>query len=414
MTGGAGSVPDGSVSMPESCLDVVCQGQGECIVESGIPTCVCDYGYKLDDAGTECIVDEDCINVRLLEDGCRQKLEAEPAMGLFIAVETCAGTAARPDKLGPLNGAFAVTADGTALSEESAISVIERDVESYVTFAIDLSASVIEDGDAIGPLIEEIDVMVEELRGPPGAPRVSISLIAFGRFAENVLPFTTDIDLVQDRLAEIATDPDSFISDVNGTDLNGAVNLGSRELEDAMEARSLETGGDALVTGTLVAITDGDDTSARALSLSPRVNFISVGISDEVNSDALKVIGSQGAFRAPTQAQWGDTFALVSTRVKQYPDSAYLLGYCSPALVGAHTLEVGVAFVEAAETASCSFCALAFGDSEQCNVAFFENYCEARPTCGSFLACGGCEELGTVEDSWQLVEEVTDAECVQQ
>jgi hypothetical protein len=87
-----------------------------------------------------------------------------------------------------------------------------------------------------------------------------------------------------------------------------------------------------VTTGTVVAITDGDDTSGATLSSDhPEINRISIGISSDVNDDKLTGVGPDGSFLAPSAADWTEAFSRVARRVAEYHERAYLLGYCSPA-----------------------------------------------------------------------------------
>jgi hypothetical protein len=209
----------------------------------------------------------------------------------------------------------------------------------------------------------------------------------------------TTLDQIQAHPADAGPDP-------GGTNLFGVVNFGMSELDDAMKARFNETLGAIVTTGTLVTITDGRDSSGVTLKpLEARLNFISVGISNDIDDTELTTIGPQGSFLAPQQADWTDAFNRVAQRVLEYPQRSHLLGYCSPAVAGTHQVTVTLAALQANANATCSFDAQKFGvDQGVCNQSVINGYCEAR-ACGSFLACGQCASDGGTptqgpDDQW--------------
>lgn len=370
-----------------NCGDLTCRGAGRCATVDGKAACVCDPGYVL--SSNECIVDETCINLRLLEKGCRQRQGNEPSLGIFFGLETCAGTTVHPEIIGNLDQAFKVLEDGNALGDESYVALFHRDVESYVSIALDLSGSLQRDQSTLVAVIATLKQMVESLRPAPGAPPVSVELIVFGRTVQIKQGFTSDLSAVATALDVIQADPAHAIEDPGGTNLFGAVNAGMGELDSAAKGRLAQTLGGVVTTGTLVTITDGRDSSGVQLQpLDKRFNFISIGISSDIDDTELTKIGTQGSFLAPTQADWGAAFDSVVQRVLQYPQRSYLLGYCSPAVEGNHDVTVTLANRTANTNATCRLDATQFG-SGVCNDAFINGYCGSR-SCGSFLACGAC------------------------
>jgi len=402
--------PDAGTGDTTTCAQLTCRGAGRCVEVEGEPTCVCDEGYVLSSTN-ECIVDESCIELRLLEPaGCRQRLQLEPAMSMLFSVETCAGTNVRPDVLGPISQAFEVLEDDEELNDENFATIVDRDVESLVAIALDMSASVTQNPALVQELLDSIGDLVESLRPAVDAPPVHVSLIVFGRSVETVVRFDEGIDAVITKLAEIRANPSEAVSDPEGTNLNGAVNTGMDSLQDAWAQRIDATSGAVVLTGTLVTVADGRDTGGVSLEpLEAHFNALSVGVSNDIDDAELTRVGPQGSFLAPLASDRRAAFAAVTQRVAEYPGRAHLLAYCSPAVAGTHTLRATLANQEAAATAVCDFNAAQFGvGAGACNEAFFSNYCAAdNHPCGGFFACGLCApDAGATDDraQWQFTE----------
>jgi hypothetical protein len=400
MGGGGGDAPDASVEADASaavtnCGELSCRGAGKCIVANDVPTCVCDEGYTLEEG--ECVVDETCIKLRLLEPGCRQYQEQEPALAMFVSVETCAGTTVLPTVLGEASAAFQVLEDGNDLGEESFATVLERDVESFVTIAIDLSTSVANNPGLLDSMISSVIGLIHDLEPDAVAGPVNVELIAFGRTVNPILAFTADFTELVTRLESIKGNPQGVVEDPEGTNLSGVVNLGIASLAAASAARRADTGGAVVSIGTLITITDGRDTAGETLlPIDPRFNVISVGVSGEIDDTELTRVGPQGSFLAPEQADRDAAFTTIAQRVAEYPKRARLIAYCSPAVAGTHTVVATLANREAAAVATCTFDAQFFGvGAGICNAAFINGYCESgEDGCGTFLACGACPTDG--------------------
>lgn len=398
LSGGVGGMgPDGGVGgVANNCGQIVCRGAGKCVVTDDVAECVCDDGYVLE--ADECIVDETCIRLRTLENGCRQRIGTEPALGVFFGIETCAGTSVLPEVLGDVNQAFKTIENGMDLDDESYAAVLERDVESFVAISLDLSGTRASDQALLVPLITDLKRMVQALEPGADDPPVSVALIVFGRTVHQTLEFTSDFSAVAAALDAIQADPAGAIDDPGGTNLNGAVNFGVAALETALEARYAATLGAVPAMGTLVTITDGrDNAGVRLEAIGSYLNLISIGISSNIDDRELTRVGPQGSFLAPEQTDWSQAFDRVAARVNEYPSRAYLLGYCSPAVDGRHEVAVTLAARPTRSNATCSFDAADFGvGAGVCNADFINNYCVNR-TCGSFLACGEC--LGATEQA---------------
>ncbi len=404
-----------------NCGDVICPGASSCVVDPmGVASCECDFGFVQNpdvdprDA-TDCIVDESCANIRFLENGltanigCRVVLNGTNAVGLFFAADTCAGTAILPDRLGPnLEDAFEILEDGVPVrnNPEASSTIIERDIESYVTIVVDVSESLISQGQLVSQLTAELRDFVQTVRTPPGEPPLTASVVVFGRTVEVLQPFTKDLAKVDAALAQIETAPGVVQAMVggDGTSLFAAVKRGIQELDRIQGFRRVVTDSGVLTSGTLVVVTDGKDTSGDTIDQlqidETRNNMISIGISPEISNDELTAIGRDGSFLAPRPEDWEAAFDEIARRVDEHPDRAYLLGYCSSATTGLREVSVGLAdmgtgpgqFSEV-NTATCRFNAEFFSPNPAvaCNPAFFQNECNGK-SCGGLLACGSCAD----------------------
>ena len=399
--GNAGSAGSAGSDSTDGCATKQCRGPATCVEADGVAECVCDEGYK--NVSDECVIDEECVRLRLIEPECRQLEEAEPAVAMLFDVATCAGTTVKPEVLGDVSSAFVVLENGQRLGSESFATVFERDVRSFVVIAIDLSTSVTERAADLPVLREQLKALVRDLEPGVGESPVSVQLIPFGRSTQIALAFSADFDAVSDKIDAIFDDPETYVPDPNGTNLNGAINVGVEALEAARKALLDANRGGSVATGTVLSITDGDDNSGVELDRkAARYNLISVGISGEVDNKELTRVGAQGSFLAPTPADWQASFEAVAQRVAEYPRRSYLLAYCSPAVDGQQTIAVTWANGTANADATCKVDAEDFGVGSACNGAFMAGYCtNPDRSCGGFLACGTCSaDAGTTEKDW--------------
>lgn len=392
---------DSTTGEPANCGTITCVGNGSCVEAPDGAFCQCDPGYTLGDSTTECVIDRSCVTLRFLEDRCRQIFNAEPAVSLFFALDFCAGTAVTPEWFEQLNLEFVVLENGTDISEnvESYQTVTARPVESFVTLVIDMSESVADNKD-LDTLVQSLRDMVTTLQ-PEGDDEVAVSVYVFGRFVEELLPFTRDLAAVDAALASIQADPDAITSMVNGngTSLYEAVEVGIKRTQRIRDLRAAVTWDGVLSTGTVVVVTDGNDTSNGDLDtqlIDTTLNqVISIGISEDVDDEDLAQIGRDGSFLAPTPDDWVDAFADITQRVDEYPDRSYFLQYCSSATEGQPDVTVTVEGpgIEVQQTTTCQFIADAFGTNpaDICDASTFETDCDDK-SCGGLTACGACAD----------------------
>jgi hypothetical protein len=408
--GGAGGAPDGSGAAdaevdvdagdptPPNCGDggVVCRGHSKCVVEGSAAECVCDQGYVRLDG--ECVVDESCIKLRYLDDSCRQVLNGRPGVGLFFAVDYCAGTAVLPDKLGELSTAFRILEDGLPLGPESFATVIPRDVENYVTLAVDVSSSVLNNPGLLAQLTTELRSFVQSLTPLADEAPVAVSVLIFGRTVVEYVPFTANLQAVDAALETLQTSRATIeaLVNIDGTALNASVKEAIHATERIQRLRSLVTEAGVLTTGVAVIVTDGGESTTTdpldtTLVSKTLVNVISIGISSAIDDAVLSAIGRDGSFLAPTTADMTLAFSEIRQRVKEAPDRAYLLAYCTSRNDGTSTVTVSLNGVTPKQTAGCTFNASLFSrdPAARCTLEWLGALC-AGQQCGGLLACGAC------------------------
>jgi hypothetical protein len=417
-SGTADQTSSSSDALPLSCDDIICRGNGGCQQIGGVPKCVCNKGYVLDTAEQECIVDETCINFRFLEPECRQSYGAEPAVALFFGVDFCAGTAVTPAKLAELQETkgirFRVMEDDVDILDniESSHALLPKPVESYVTILLDVSKSVTgDDSDGTPPAIEldgligELRKLVGSLEPVAGEARVFVSLWVFARGSAEYVPFTNDYDELDSALVAIQ-EGQGFLPTslgIYGSDLYDA-SIKSIEATDRIKnLRRNVTKRGVLSTGTVVVITDGNDTSGMTASkLESTVKgtlnqVMAIGISERADKAVLDKIGRDGSFLAPTPEDWTEGFAEITDRVKNYPARSYLLGYCSSKTVGKQEVTITMGADEGTPLkvtgASCEYDADEFSSdgSVSCDASYWTGECDSK-SCGGLSACGGCSD----------------------
>ncbi|MEM6295211.1 MAG: VWA domain-containing protein [Myxococcota bacterium] len=402
-TGTSTGTADDTGPTPTNCGDLQCSDNGSCEIDaSGNAFCLCDDGYVLDDAQQTCIVDETCIQVSFLEDGCRQKISGEPAVALFFALDFCAGTAVTPEKVEELGIVFDVRENDISIADnvESDATILDTEVESYVMLMVDVSNSITQSED-LPALVTELRSLVSSLEAEPGEPDVYVSVYVFGFAPAEYVPFTRDLGAVDAALEALANDPAPAVELASGgqsTALFNATAEGIRETTRIRELRDAVSWGGVLTTGTVVVVTDGLDTSNADLDTglveSTTNQVISIGISNDIDDDELRAIGRDGSFLAPTPDQWTTAFEAIATRVDQYPERSYLLAYCSSASEGNPDVQVGVQgdAVVNVTVAECGFNAELFSSQGfTCNTDFFVGECNAQ-ACGGLTGCGACPD----------------------
>lgn len=413
---------EADTSDPITCADHVCTGHGGCEMVGGSPTCVCDYGYTLDESNMACIVDESCVRFRFLESNqdikgrCRQYTGGPPAVGLFFGVDFCAGTAVLPEKVAQWREEkgvdFVVLENGNNVLEnpESSHRLVPTPVESFVTVVLDVSKSVIGDEDDGTPpsidlsaLVGTMRTFIANLEPSQGDPAVAVAVYVFGRGVAEYVEFTYDFELLDRKLAQIEKDH-SFLPDtigIKGSDLYKAVETGIDRTQRIRDHRAAVSRDGVLTTGTIITITDGNDQSGAGdldllKTLNDTVNqVISIGISNAVDDEVLQLIGPDGSFLAPTADDWLLAFNEITQRVAEYPRRAYFLAYCSSRTVGEQPVAISLGGREGMSfdviQAQCDYDADEFStdNTVECSDILFDTECDTQE-CGGLTGCGGC------------------------
>lgn len=389
---------------PTNCAELQCSGPGSCeTAPDGEVYCACDEGYRLDAAGTTCVVDESCIKVRYLEDRCRQYYAGPPAVSLFFGLDFCAGTAVTPDKLAELGISFLVLENDVDVAKnvESSVQLVPIEVESYVNLVIDVSDSLTQNEEFLPGLVEALHGLVDALEPQAGEPDVHMAVYVFARGVAEYVPFTRNLGTIRSALDVLRDDPGSVVDLAGGgmgTDLFEATKEGIENTQRIRLLRDAVTWGGVLSTGTVVIITDGKDASNGMLDqglVDNTVNqVISVGLGVDIDDEQLRRIGRDGNFLAPTGADLATAFAEITTRVEQYPLRSYMLAYCSSTSEGTPTVEVSLegGALSHVTSAACRFDAELFSNQAfECNADLFANECNAAE-CGGLTACGACPD----------------------
>ena len=400
-TGTTGSDPDTGTSGDdggEICVAPSdCGLLGQCIDGQ----CVCSSGHLFDARVGECVVDESCVELTLLEDGCRQRVDGFPAAAMFFGVDFCSGDAVVPARLETLGLELRVLENGVDIESnvESSAVILAKDVESYVVIAVDVSSSVAQSQD-LPLLFTEVRGLVAGLAPQPGEPPVLVSIVLFGRTVRTYVEFTDDLAEVDARLEELVVQLQAGQNPINpmGTSLFDAVRAGLLSLDRVRSLRRAVTGGGRLTTGTLVVITDGNDTSGASKEVPASTNqVVSIGVSEDVDFGELDDIGRHGSFYAPHPTDWPGAFAAITKRVDEYPERSYLVGYCSSATQGTPAVEVTLVKrnepgFTPKKTATCSFDANKFAPNPPlCDAVELANECDTL-SCAGLTACGACAD----------------------
>jgi len=159
----------------------------------------------------------------------------------------------------------------------------------------------------------------------------------FSETITEVQPFTSDTTALINAIESITLGPPS-------TNLYGAVIEGANQWEDV---NSL----DGIVQGTLVLLTDGEDTQGpplsstlqEALDAVQNKEVITIGVGPDADVDVLQQLGTAGYYQANEFEQLNQVFAQVQQQMENFANSFYWLVYISPTRGdNDHTLDVSI------------------------------------------------------------------------
>jgi hypothetical protein len=134
----------------------------------------------------------------------------------------------------------------------------------------------------------------------------------------------------------------SFRTKDPSTNLNGAV-IEAIQVLDKQLARARAP----LRFGTLVVFTDGTDRAARvtrdelheALDQTGYDIFV-IGVGSEIDEGELGAIGRSGTVMTKNREEVAQAFEEAASRIEAAAKRYYLLGYCSPARAGTHSVRI--------------------------------------------------------------------------
>lgn len=200
--------------------------------------------------------------------------------------------------------------------------------QTSVALLLDMSGS-ITGSEALEPLKSAAGAFVDRALEADG---VSVGVWWFDGGADLVRLVDFSDDGVAIKAAIDALDEN--VTRDNSTNLNGAIRLGIRAVEERMEDGAA---GGVTQAGALVIFTDGTDQASRVSESSALtavdetgIAVYSIGLRGEIDEDFLTRIGRSGSAFADNSAALLDRFSGVGDRIEAMANSYYVLAYCSP------------------------------------------------------------------------------------
>jgi hypothetical protein len=71
-----------------------------------------------------------------------------------------------------------------------------------------------------------------------------------------------------------------------------------------------------------------------------QIDVMAIGVGAEIDGGELRAIGRDGTIVNKDRAQIASSFDAAAARVEAFSKRYYLLGYCSPARAGKHTVKI--------------------------------------------------------------------------
>lgn len=219
---------------------------------------------------------------------------------------------------------------------ESKQTILNPEVaaEHYTLLLVDMSGSVVESGD-VPAIMSAASAFADRV-----GKYQQVAVYAFDGREDivRVSGFSNRPGALQRGIQGL----ERFRSDDPSTNLNGAVVRGLQELDRQMaRARA------PLRFGTLVVFTDGTDRAARVtreelydvLSTS-QYEIFAIGVGAEIDAEELDAIGMSGTIMTKDRDEIAAAFEEAARRIEARSQRYYLLGYCSPARAGEHTVRI--------------------------------------------------------------------------
>lgn len=240
---------------------------------------------------------------------------------------------------------------------ESKQTILNAEVaaEHITLLLVDMSGSVTESGD-LHRIVHAATAFSERV-----SKVQKVGVYAFdGRTdIQRVTSFTSSGGAVESGINKLAT----FRTRDPSTNLNGAVIKALDELD-----RQLSRASAPLRFGTLVVFTDGTDRAARVTreALHERLDaseydvFV-IGVGAEIDEGELGAIGRSGTVMTKNREEVAQAFNEAAERIEAMSKRYYLLGYCSPARAGVHTVRVEAVVDGASGSITYEFDAKGFG-----------------------------------------------------
>ncbi len=331
-------------------------------------------------------VDSSCVHLRMLE-----ARPVQPSgVALYLSVDNCAGQAV-PNL--PLSR-FDISEDGQPLAVGAQVtSVPLKGQEPFVELLFDAS---VQSAPFRTELAGSMRALVDGIES--SGARVHFSIRVFSGLAtpENWLEPTLDVALVRKRIADLAA---YTSTDANSADMYGAMLAGSGFLDASTERFRNQNLGGAFTPKVLVTFSGGGDTAKRATQTAVTQAIgaaatSSFGITakgpayDAAAATAFDAVARDGVSVASTAADLPGLGTALGAKIARQFERNYVIGYCSTARAGTHSVSVGLAAPTDTRTrAVAQFKADGFGPG--CAAATFQA-CGSN-TCGG-IGCGACDD----------------------
>jgi hypothetical protein len=232
---------------------------------------------------------------------------------------------------------FRIYEDGRPVSQlESKQTILNPEVAAvhYTLLLMDMSGSVTESGQLpqLQAAAQAFTQRVERYQ------RVGIYAFDGSPNLTPIVPFTASSGSASGGVNALG----SFRPRDPSTNLHGGVVQALQTLD-----RTLAQAQQPLKFGTLVVFTDGTDRAnrvsreemMRAVNESP-YDIFAIGIGGELDQGELRAVGRTGTVIEQNEAAVQQAFEQIARRIEGYTQRYYLLGYCTPARAGEHSVRI--------------------------------------------------------------------------